>query len=125
MLCYYCFGLLFCTGLQFIFSKSSKMTGHYWYQPDHFCYLYLMQWNAEIKKTLRPVSVSINRDQLPKGYRPTTRRLFFLPLSSQKFLLFIWSNLQRWKAESTLSHPVVLNTGSVDWKNSRLTTRPL
>ena len=31
--------------------------------------------------------------------------LFFLPISSQKFLVLIWSTLEGWKAESTLEPP--------------------
>ena len=38
--------------------------------------------------------------QLPQGHYKKT--VYFLRLSYQKFLVLIWSTLERWKAESTL-----------------------
>ena len=53
-----------------------------------------------------------------------TLAVHFLPLSSQKFLYsFDWP----WKDErlsQPWSHPVVLNTGPLDWESSTITTRP-
>ena len=54
--------------------------------------------------------------------------VYFLPLSSQKFLVLIWSTSEGWKAESTLEPP-----GATWWfwtqamvrDSNALTTRPL
>ena len=56
--------------------------------------------------------------QLPQGYSHFEVAVYFLPFSSQKFLVLIQSTTEGWKAESTLrrSHPVVLSTGLLDWK---------
>ena len=66
--------------------------------------------------------------QLPRqGYSHFEGAVNFLPFSSQKFLVpysFYWP----WKDERLSrpwSHPVVLNTGLLDWESSALTTRPL
>ena len=40
--------------------------------------------------------------QLPQGYSHFKEAVYFLPLSSQKFLVLILSNSEGWKAESTL-----------------------
>ena len=49
--------------------------------------------------------------------------IYFLPLSSQIFLVLILLTSEGWKAESTLgSHLVVWNTGPLDWKSSTQTT---
>ena len=42
----------------------------------------------------------------------------FLPRTSQKFLVLIWSTLEGWKAELTLEPPIVLNTRHLDWESS-------
>ena len=49
--------------------------------------------------------------------------VYFLPVSSQKFLVLIWSTSEEWKGELSQpwSHPVVLNTGPLDWESSTLT----
>ena len=61
--------------------------------------------------------------QLPQGYSHFEEAVYFLPLSSQKFPVFILSTSEGWKAESILE-PVVLSTGPLDWESSALTTRP-
>ena len=43
--------------------------------------------------------------QLPQGYSHFKEAVYFLPLSSQKFLVLILSTLKGWKAESTLEAP--------------------
>ena len=43
--------------------------------------------------------------QLPQGYSHFEEAVYFLPLSSQKFLVLILSTLKGWKAESTLEPP--------------------
>ena len=43
--------------------------------------------------------------QLPQGYSHFEEAVYFLPLSSQKFLVLILSTLDGWKAESTLEPP--------------------
>ena len=40
--------------------------------------------------------------ELPEGYSHFQEAFYFLPQSSQKFLVLISSTLERWKAESTL-----------------------
>ena len=65
--------------------------------------------------------------QLPQGYSHFQEAVYFLPFSSQKFLVLILSTSEGWKAESTLEPPsgFFLNTGLLDWESSALTTRPL
>ena len=64
--------------------------------------------------------------QLPQVYYSHFEEVvYFLPFSSHKFLVVILSTSEEWKAESTLSHPLVLSTGPLDWEFSALTTRPL
>ena len=43
--------------------------------------------------------------QLPQGYSHFEEAVYFLPLSSQKFLVLILSTPEGWKAESTLELP--------------------
>ena len=40
--------------------------------------------------------------QLPQGYSHSEEAVYFLPLSSHKFLFLILSTSEGWKAESTL-----------------------
>ena len=55
------------------------------------------------KKTLWPLVV--NGVQLPQGLNHFDEAVYFLPLSSQKFLVLILSTSQGWKTESTLEPP--------------------
>ena len=43
--------------------------------------------------------------QLPQSYSHFEEAVFFLPLSSQKFLVLILQTSEGWKAESTLEPP--------------------
>ena len=43
--------------------------------------------------------------QLPQGYSHSEEAVYFLPFSSQKFLVLILSISEGWKAESTLEPP--------------------
>ena len=43
--------------------------------------------------------------QLPQGYSHFEEAAYFLPFSSQKFLVLILSTSEGWKAESTLEPP--------------------
>ena len=43
--------------------------------------------------------------QLPQGYSHFEAAVYFLPLSSQKFLVFILQTSEEWKTESTLEPP--------------------
>ena len=43
--------------------------------------------------------------QLAQGYSHFEEAVYFLPLSSQKFLVLISSTSEGWKAESTLEPP--------------------
>ena len=64
--------------------------------------------------------------QLPQGWSHFEEAVYFLPLSSQKFLVLILSTSEEWKAESTLEPPTGFeHGGSLDWESSALTTRPL
>ena len=49
--------------------------------------------------------------------------VYFLPLSSQKFMVLMWSTWEGWKW--TWIHVLVLNTGPLDWKYNDSTTRTL
>ena len=52
--------------------------------------------------------------------------LYFLPLSSQRFLVLIWLTSEGRKAESTLEPTQeVSKTGTLNWESSALTTRPI
>ena len=51
--------------------------------------------------------------------------VYFLPQSSQKFLVLIWSTSEGWKAELTLEPPSGFDHGPLDWEFSNLTNRPL
>ena len=51
--------------------------------------------------------------------------VYFLPLSSQKFLVLIWSILEGQKAESTLEPFNGFEHGIPGWESSTLTTRSL
>ena len=56
--------------------------------------------------------------QLLQGYSHFEEAVYFLPFSSQKFLVLILSTSEGWNAESTMEPPR-------DWESSALTTRPL
>ena len=43
--------------------------------------------------------------QLPQGYSHFKEAVYFLPLSSQKFLVLILSTSEGWMAESTMEPP--------------------
>ena len=43
--------------------------------------------------------------QLPQGYSHFEEEVYFLPFSSQKYLVLIFSTSEGWKAESTLEPP--------------------
>ena len=43
--------------------------------------------------------------QLPQGKSNFEKAVYFLPLSSQKFLILILSTSERWETESTLEPP--------------------
>ena len=45
-------------------------------------------------------------------------RVYFLVLSTKEFLLLIWLISEGWKTELTLSQPVLLNLGPLDWESS-------
>ena len=54
----------------------------------------------------------MNRVQLPQGYSHFKEAVYFLPFSSQKFLVLILSTSEVWKAESTLEPPSDFEHGS-------------
>ena len=63
--------------------------------------------------------------QLTQGKSRFQEAAYFLPLSSQKFLVLILLTSEGWKAESTLEPTNGLNMGPLDWETSILTARPL
>ena len=66
------------------------------------------------------------------GWGSTASRLkplwggsLFLPLSSQKFLVLFYQPQKYERLSQPCTHPVVFNTGNLDWQSSALTTWPL
>ena len=53
-----------------------------------------------------------NGGQLPQGYSQFEEAVYFLLLSSHKFLVLILSTLEGWKAESTSEPPSGLEHGT-------------
>ena len=54
--------------------------------------------------------------QLPQGYSRFEEAVYFLPFSSQEFLVLILSTSEGWKAESTLEPPSGFEHGEpLDW----------
>ena len=62
------------------------------------------------KQTLWPLFM--DEVQLPQGYSHFEEAVYFLPFSSQKFLVLILSTSEGWKAESTLEPPSGLEHGT-------------
>ena len=58
--------------------------------------------------------------QLPQGYGHFEEAVYFLPLSSQKFLVLILSTSEEWKAESTLEPPSGFDHGTPGLRIQRL-----
>ena len=50
--------------------------------------------------------------QLPQGYSHFKEVVYFLPLSSQKFLVLILSTSEGWKTELTLEPPIGFENGT-------------
>ena len=50
--------------------------------------------------------------QLPQGYSHFEEVVYFLPFSSQKFLVLILSTSEGWKAESILEPPIGFEHGT-------------
>ena len=90
-----------------------------WFLIDDFDWLL-----RKLKKNLM-APFFMDGVQLPQGYNHFEEAVYFLPFSSQKFLVLILSTLEEWKLSRPWSHPVVLNTGPLDWEFSALTTRLL
>ena len=63
--------------------------------------------------------------QLPHGQSHVEETVYFLPLSSQKFLVLFYRLRKDKRLSQPCSHSVVLNTEPLDWEYSTLTTRPL
>ena len=58
--------------------------------------------------------------QLPQGYSHFEEAVYYLPFSSQKFLVLILLTLEGWKAESTLDPPSGFDHGTVEEKAEEL-----
>ena len=57
--------------------------------------------------------------QLPQGQSHLEEAVYFLPLSSQKFLILILPTLEGWKAELTFEPPSGFeHMGPLDWESS-------
>ena len=61
--------------------------------------------------------------QLPQGYSHFQEAVYFLPFSSQKFLVLILPTTGGWKAQSALKPPSGFESGTLDWESSALTTK--
>ena len=76
-----------------------------------------LQW---LKKTLWPLHM--DGIELPQGHSHFEEAIYFIPLSSQKFLLWVLSSFYRPRKDERLSppwrHQVVLSTGPLDWESS-------
>ena len=92
------------------------MTGRGWWRRN-----YGWSWVVVEKKKLYSPFLWIGFNCLIQSHYAET--VYFLPISSQKFLH------DRPRKDKRLgrswSHPVVLNTGHLDWKSNALTTRSL
>ena len=76
-----------------------------------------------LKKIYGPfLSMGSTASRLQSHYEET---VYFLPSSSQEFMVLNWSTSEGWKAELTLEPPSVLNPRPLDWESSPLTTMPL
>ena len=53
--------------------------------------------------------------QLPQGYSHLEEAVYFLPFSSQNFLVLILSTSEGWKAEFTLEPLSGFEYGTLDW----------
>ena len=53
--------------------------------------------------------------QLPQKQKPLREAVYFLPLSSQKFLVLILPTSEEWKVESTLEPPSGFEHGTPGW----------
>ena len=74
-----------------------------------------------LKKTLRHLFES--GVHLPQGYRATTRRQFKFPEIPGTHFISL-GRMKGWVDFSrTWSHPMVSNTGPLDWKPTALATR--
>ena len=54
----------------------------------------------------------MDRVQLPQSYSHIKEGVYFLPFSSQKFLVLILSTSEGWQAESTLEPPSAFEHGT-------------
>ena len=79
--------------LEFMCQVKIIMAVHQWWGKTSNMKMY--HGVASFKKTLRP-------PRLKNHYKD----IHFLPISSQKFLILIWSNSEQWKADFTLEPPV-------------------
>ena len=59
--------------------------------------------------------------QLSQGLSHFKEAVYFLPLISQKLLVFTLFTSEGWKAESTLEQPSGLKMGPLDWESNALT----
>ena len=63
--------------------------------------------------------------QLPQGYSHVEEAVYFLPFSSQKFLVLILSTSEGWKAESTLEPPSGFELSKKQQKHPNISYPPM
>ena len=63
--------------------------------------------------------------QLPQDYSHFEEAVYFLTLVPRNSWYSFYRPRKDERLSRPLSHPVVLNTGPLDWESSTLTTRPL
>ena len=65
----------------------------------------LVLTGLQVKKKTTLWPLFMDGVQLPQGYSHFEEAVYFLPFSSQNFLVLILSTSEEWKAESTLEPP--------------------
>ena len=85
--------------------------------------MFFIKKKLKKKQTLWPLFM--DGVQLPQGWCHFKEAVYFLPISSQIFLVSFYRPQKDERLIQPWSYPVVLNTGPLDWKYNTLTTRPL
>ena len=80
--------------------------------------------NCNLEFKILPTLWPLHMDgiELPQGHSHFEETIYFMPLSSQKFLLRVLSSFYRPRKDERPSppwrHQVVLSTGPLDWESS-------
>ena len=94
--------------VQFLWLPSSSLSNDIGYKSFHLKTFLVEQKNL---KTLQPLFV--DGVQLPQGHSHFEEAVYFLLLSSQKFLVLILSTSEGWKTESNLEQPSGFEHGTL------------